>query len=263
MSNNIFDINRFGKLTYRKWFHPTNFAWRTVFSFASLPLLFLLFNLMGDSSTVSLGSRYNVLVFLIVLSIVFSPFIFFFNYNHPKKGIIDAMLPASILEKYLVMQLTGIIYAPLLVVVLYGGMDSLLALLFPKVMSGFAVAQFVSLVELNWEKILILFTLQQCILFCNLWFRRNKPLKTFGVIMLFHIILTGIVVGLFFIFIDDMPHMVGVTFNVYEGRGQSLLIKSGDHPSVVIIQLLRIFVDIVMPIGLVIGSYFMLKTKRY
>ena len=49
-------------------------------------------------------------------------------------------------------------------------------------------------------------------------------------------------------FIEEMPHMSNLEFNVYEGSGQSLIIKSGDHPTEIIVQLLRIFVDIVMPI---------------
>ncbi len=263
MSNNIFNIQRFGKLIYRKWFHPTNYSLRSILPFASLPILFLLFNMIGGPEVVSTDNRGSILWFLVVVSIAFAPFIFFFGYNDSKKGITDALLPASSLEKYLTMHLTNLIYSPIFVLVIYGFTDTLLSILIPSRMPGFAVAEFFNSLSLNWEKVLILFTFQQMILFCNLWFRRNKLLKTFGVFMIFHIILIGVVVGLFYLFIKDMNYIDGLTFNVYEGRGQSLIIKAGDHSSIVIIQLFRIFIDIIMPIGLVIGSYFMLKTKRY
>lgn len=263
MNNNIFDIKRFGKLIYRKWFHPTNFAWRNIYPFMALPVLFLLLNLWGGGNTVSLDSRASVFGLLIVISIVFAPFIYFNNYNHPKKGITDILLPASIFEKYMVMQLTGILFSPILIFIMYGLTDTLLSLLFPGKMNGFAVAEFITSFDTNWEKILIIFTVYQFTLFCNLWFVKNKQLKTFGIFILFHITLISLVIGLFFMFIEEMPHMSNLEFNVYEGSGQSLIIKSGDHPTEIIVQLLRIFVDIVMPISLAVGSYFMLKTKRY
>lgn len=263
MNNNIFDIQRFGKLIKRQWFDASSLKTRNIFPFVLIPVLYLLFNAWKGYPSIAAYDRAETLSILLIVFIVFAPFMYYYNYNHQKKGITDAMLPASSLEKYLVMQLTGIIFAPLLMLVTFGGTDALLSLLFPKVMGGYAVVELVKPFDYNWEQMVITFTAYQSILFCNLWFRKNKPVKTFGVFIAFSIIISVIGVSLFKIFIVDAPYREMNNNFTINGEGSSLMIRPGDHPVVVITQIFRIFIDVIMPIGLTIGSYFMLKTKRY
>lgn len=263
MNNNIFDINRFGKLIKREWFNPKNFKFGS-FVPAALPILFLLTSFLNQSLNYSADQRATYLSVAVIILILSAPFVYFNNFNHPKKGIIDTMLPASSLEKFLVMQLTGLIFAPLFIIITFGGVDTILSLLFPKVMSGYAVVAAVKNLDYNWEKVMIMFTIYQSMIFCNLWFRRNKILKTLGIYIVFGIVMSIIGVLLFKIFVADYSYMYTEHINIsINGDGSSLMIKQGDHPAFIIIQLSRIFMNIVLPISLTIGSYFMLKTRRY
>lgn len=260
MTNNIFDIQRFGKLIHRKWIHPTNFAWRNL-ALMAFPILFLLLNFWKGIYTVSLDTRANIFGIIFVISILFSPFMFFMNYNHPKKGITDILLPASILEKYLVMQLTGLIYAPAIILLSYGLMDSLLGLIFPQIMTGYAVVEFFRELDTNWEQILLLFGLYQFILFCNLWFRKNKQIKTLAVLIITNIITAGIAVGIIYLFFRGYE-TDNMSIDIFNGKISTMMEYYYD-PLYLTIQLARFFVDIIIPGGLMVGSYFMLKTKRY
>lgn len=262
MNSNILNIQRLGKLIYRKWFHPTNFAWRNALPIALIPVFLFLFSFIDDSTVVAIGDRTSLFIFLLVVSIVFAPFFYFFNYNHPKKGIIDAMLPASSLEKFLTLQLTGIIYSPIIVLILYGGVDTLLSVIFPSRMPGLVFAELINSIDVNWEELLLIFTAHQSIMFCNLWFRRNKLLKTFGVFVIFYVVVFGIFIGYFLLFIQSLDPNSNINFNIFNDNGP-LVIRRGDHPAILLIQYFRIFVDIIMPLGLTIGSYLILKKKKF
>ncbi len=264
MNNNIFDIQRFGKLLGRQWLDPKNLTLRN-FIFAAMPILFLLINSLKGSPIIDSDNSGSFLIFAVIFVLLFSPFMFFNSYNHPKKGITNAMLPASSLEKFIVMQLTGLIYAPLFIFITYGAVDALLSFIFPKIMgNGYAVAVIIEEASnLNWEKIVIIFTVYQSMIFCNLWFIKNKLLKTFGIYIALWIGMLLIVLAILWVFthyIDIEIDNINYSIN---SDGSSMMIKSGDHPAVIIIKIFRMFINIVMPIGLTIGSYFMLKTKRY
>lgn len=258
MTNNTFDIQRFGKLLKRQWLNPKSYKFGS-FVPAVLPLLFLLVRLLTESNEFNAENRAAVLISAVIIIVIFSPFIYFNNINHPKKGIIDAMLPASTLEKFMVMQLTGLVYAPLFILITYGGVDTLLSFLFPSKMGGYAVIEFLNNLDYNWEKYLLLFGAFQSIVFCNLWFVKNKVLKTLGAYSLFGGILMIVAVIAIHLFLNNESN-INITM---DGSVGSLMIRPGDHPALVMTQLFRIFMDIIMPITLTIGSYFMLKTRRY
>lgn len=264
MNNNIFDIQRFGKLIKREWLNPKHLKLGN-FIPALLPVLYLLITILNNNdASNSAVDRANILLFTIIVLVYFSPFILFGNINHPKKGIIDTMLPASSLEKFLLMQITGLILVPVYILVTYGFVDTILSTIFPKVLGGYAIITFFEILDYNWEKSLILFGIFQSILFCNLWFKTNKILKTIGAFSIFGGVMLMIAILLVKIFIEKGIDDSIINYNIsFDGSGSSLMIRSGDHPALVITQLSRIFIDIIMPIGLTIGSYFMLKTRRY
>lgn len=263
MTNNIFDIQRFGKLIKRQWLNPKSYKFGS-FVPAAIPILYLLIIFLNDSSESSASARADILLVMIISIIIFSPFIYFNTYNHPKKGVIDTMLPASSLEKFLVMQLTGLVYAPLFILITYGSVDTLVSFLFPSKMSGYAVVDLINNLDYNWEKSLLIFGSFQSVVFCNLWFVKNKVLKTFGVYALFGglLMIAAIISIQLFINTSGDVDITNVSISM-DGNGGSLIIRPGDHPALVMTQLFRIFMDIIMPIALTIGSYFMLKTKRY
>ena len=171
------------------------------------------------------------------------------------------MLPASATEKYVAIQLTCLV-APLAMLLLFGATDSLLAFIFPKVYGGYAVTStvkdFFSLGTLTQD-----FVLMQIILFCNLLFTRRKILKTIGVFILTLIAFLAIA-GIGITIWNSMTPISNFEDNSFNFGSRSLFdIRANDHPFVVTVQILRIFLQIVLPILLMIGSYWVLKNKKY
>lgn len=172
------------------------------------------------------------------------------------------MLPASVLEKYVMMQLVCIVVAPLSIFVLYGGMDSLLALIFPRIFEGYAVQQFfqnpISLNDFSQ-----MFLIQQTILLCNLLFTRRKVLKTAGVFILASIVFLAIAgLGMYIMESQNLfDNVENINFTL---SSRSLFeIHVNDHPFVITAQLVRIFIQVVLPVALIVASYFVMKKKRY
>lgn len=211
----------------------------------------------------TLNSRTAIMDIMITFSIIFAPFAFFYHYNHPKKGLTEVMLPASVLEKYLIMQLACILVGPLTIIVLFGGMDSLLALLFPNVYGGFAVKEVLSRMP-DWNNLVVTFITLQALLFCNLLFVRRKLLKTFVTCILSMIFVT-IIFALFIVILESNTSIPDFSGSIdLDVKNKSLFeFHSDDHPLVTFIQAFRIFFTIVLPPLFILGSYRLLKTKRY
>lgn len=263
MSNNIFQFNRFSKLVVRNLKNNPKSWVLSIAVFTGLPLLFFTLSVANIGINTSDTDRATLLSLFMRLALMFSPFVLFFNYNHPKKGLTDVMLPASITEKYAVMQLSSLIFAPLTILVLFGGMDSLLALIFPKIYGGFAVPEalndFISVGTLTQEVVVL-----QAVLFCNLLFIRRKILKTTGLFILSLIVfitLFGIGIAIF----DSNSPFTENTESIsldFSSRGL-FEIHVNDNPIVITIQAIRIFLQVILPISLATGSYFLMKTNKY
>lgn len=263
MNNNIFQFDRFGKLIVRNLQRSPKSWTLTLVVLAGLPLLFFLINVSGIDLHVGLTGRMIFLNLALVLAFILSPNILFYNYNHPKKGLSEVMLPASALEKYIVMQLACIIFAPLTVIVLFGGMDSLLAFIFPKIYEGYAIEQ-VWYGFVNGKNLIQLFITLQAVLFCNLLFVRRKILKTAGALIL-ALIFILLVMSISITFFEEFTSLTDISENFnFNFEDRSIFeIYRDDHPLVIFIQIIGILADIVLPILLIIGSYRLLKTKRY
>lgn len=264
MQNNIFQLERFGKLAKRNFYQDNKKNLNNIIAFVGFPVLFFLFNLFNGHTTFSADARLTVMVIIIVLAFIFAPFHFFSETNQPRKGFIDAMLPASLFEKYLLMQLTCLIVAPLMPLVFYGGIDWLLSAIAPNVFRGSALQQLFSSDEFKWDGYMALIVAQQFIFFFNLHFVRNKMVKTIATLFVMQIAIMTIlflVVRLFFWGYVNGTVDGNLEVNILNGK--SLLIADGYDVLTVMTQILRILLHIVLPIGLVIGSYFRFKSIRY
>ena len=260
MNNNTFQLERFSSLVVRTLNQNKRIFIISALVFAGIPLLLFLFNMMMIEPT-SFYHRDVLFRLLPYVTFIFSPFIFFYSINHPKKGLTEVMLPASILEKYINMMVFCMIIAPMSAIVLYGAMDSLIALIFPKYFNGYVITEFKTLFT-DWRNLLYLNLYMQIIFFFNLLFSRHKILKTIGAYMII-----GIAIIVFMV--------IGVTIAARNGLFVSgLEVISVNHRGMfefnrndnlleVFFQLNQIFITILIPIGLMISSYFILKNKRY
>lgn len=261
MENNTFQVDRFWKLVVRNLKSLKKFWAQSALMIAGFPLLFFLINISLIGVNINLSNRTSFLFSMVSILLIISPFMLFFNYNHPKRGFTEVMLGASILEKYLVMQLACLIFVPLATVLIYCGMDSLLALLFPNLYHGFVIKEIwqQSVTLNNVTRVLML---QQSILFFNLLFVRHKVLKTIGVYILTTIALITIMVITISIWKSSGSlEIVNFQFNLSD---RALFeFYANDHPLIVTVLVSRIIIQVVLPVVLVVGSYFILKNKRY
>lgn len=261
MINNTFSLTRFYQLLVRSLQQNPKSWLLSIAIFVGLPLLFLVLNIADIGISTSVENRISYLQLFTNMAFIFSPFILFYHYNHPKKGLTDVMLPASVLEKYIAMQFSCIVLAPLAVLVLFGIPDSLFALIFPKIYGGYAVPAAIA-DYFSWDTFSQNFITQQFILFFNLLFVRRKVLKTIGVSILILIIFLMIVVaGAGILDSQLIDETQDITVNI--ANRNLFEIHVGDRPIVIVTQIARIIVQVVLPIVLVIGSYFILKNKKY
>ena len=263
MTNNTFKLDRFSNVIGRTFKQNKKVGLTSILVFVGVPLLLFLFNLMGLNPT-SIVMRQIFFRLIVVFAFILSPFIYFYGINHPKKGLNEVMLPASVLEKYLNMMLFCMIIVPLSAVVLYAATDSLIALIFPKYFNGFAIREFMTIFT-DLGDLLNVFLIMQSLFFFNLLFSSRKILKTIGAFMLIGVA-TTILSATVMIIADQagtFESLAKTDITIYtEDRGYFDIHKS-DHFLFIYLQLVRIFTTIVVPIGLMIGSYFILKNKRY
>lgn len=262
MTNNIFQFNRFGTLIARHTSLKTKIWLQSMIIFAGLPVFFLLLNASNIGVNIDQSDRASLLEFIVYFTFIFAPFAHFYSNNHPKKGLTEVMLPASVLEKYVSMQFVCIVIAPLAALLPYGAADSLLALIFPNIYGGYALTEaFAS--DLKFEPLMILLLFQQIIFFCNLIFIRRKVIKTGGVFVISLIVLVTLLAAIGTIWGNRIENIEGDNYS-YNFNDRALFeIYPNDHPALVALQIFRILVVIVAPVALMIGSYFVMKNKRY
>ena len=261
MENNTFQVDRFWKLVVRNLKSLKKYWVQSTLIIAGFPLLFFLINISPMRMIIDLEERTSFMFTMVGILMIISPFMLFFNYNHPKKGFTEVMLGASVLEKYLVMQLACLIFIPLTTVMIFCAMDSLLALLIPFFYNGFVIKEIWQR-PIDWQEITFELLYLQAILLFNLLLVRKKVLKTIGVFLLTTIvIITAMVITVTIWKSSGSLELVNIEFSLSE-RGL-FDINANDHPLVVLLMVTRIFIQVIVPPAFVIGSYFILKNKRY
>lgn len=267
MTNNTFQLNRFFNLVERQAKQNPK-AWLfNILIFAGFPLLLFLLNLSRIGLESGLNTRFGFFAFFIIVTAVFSSFLLFFHINHPKKGLTEVMLPASILEKYINMQLYCMVILPLSCFVLFGGMDALLHLIAPSVFPGMVIQE-IFRGNVGTEGVLAVLLFLQTFFFLNLLFVKRKLLKSLGALIAVQIVQTAIMaIGI--IIFDKL----GYFESLKNWRGENNIHIDGSldlfdfdpsyHPFVLMLQAFKLFILVIVPLALMIGSYFLLKNKKY
>lgn len=148
-------------------------------------------------------------------------------------------------------------------ILFFGGVDALLTALFPRHQSGYAIAYFFN-DKVTEETFLIMFLTLQAVFFCNLLFVRGKVLKTIASFVVVNMLLSIVLVSLIMFmeslgFFDEISDDVHINLNEYDLFG----FFGEENPLVVSGFLLKLFMTVVLPIIFMIGSYRLMKTKRY
>ncbi len=263
MNNNIFEPSRFINLFKREFqYHSKNWILFTAL-FAGLPVIMFMLNIYSYGGFYSnLSTRFSFWKMLIGITTLFAPFIFFYNTNHPKKGLTEVLLPASTLEKFLMMQLSCFMIAPFIFTMLYAVMDSLLHLISPFAFRGMVFQEIINM-NIDFEEGMITFLIMQIFFFFNMLFVRRKVLKSFGTLVGIQILFGFITFSMIYIL-----KVLGVFQETYYKGELSYDLQLFDFdssypPYITIIQIVRIFFVVVLPILLFVSSYYLMRNRKY
>ncbi|MFA5713819.1 MAG: hypothetical protein WC960_06555 [Bacteroidales bacterium] len=187
MANNFFNINRFLLVAKRSVINYSRKERYLAIVVAALPPLFLLVNLLLNYQLIGLEFRTKLLLNIVTILFLFSPYLFFYEINHPSRGLIGVMVPASTFEKFIFMELTTLLFAPLTALSLYGGVDAILSIVAAPLFKGEAirgVLQFIS--DIPFGTLISLLIVQQLVVLSNLLFLSKKFFKLIGSLLAFH-----------------------------------------------------------------------------
>ncbi len=263
MNSNRFQFKRVGMLLGRTFHLNSKTMLNTALVLAALPIVILLLSQLTSGEGPSLGFRGEILTILVGLFFVISPFFFYNLYNHPKKGLPEVMLPASVLEKFVAMQVTCMTVLPLMALLFFGGVDALLSGLFPSYQNGYAIAYFFNN-KVTENTFLMLFLTMQAVFFCNLLFVRRKVFKTIASFVVVNLLLS-IVLVITISVMESLGYFDAISGNVHVDLNESGLFEifREENPLVISGLLFKLFMVVVLPIIFMIGSYRIMKTKRY
>ena len=263
MNNYSFQFKRAGKLIGRTFQQNATTIRNTALVLAAIPIFFFLLDTLTSGEGASLGLRGEILTILVGLFFVISPFFFYKLYNDPKKGLPEVMLPASVLEKFVAMQVTCMTVLPLMALLFFGGSDALLTTLFPGYQNGYAIADFFN-DKLTADGVLILFLTFQAVFFCNLLFVNRKVIKTIASFVVVNL-LFSIVLVIAISAMESLGYFDAISGNVHVDLNDYGLFElfREDNPLVISGLLFKLFMVVVLPIIFMIGSYRVMKTKRY
>ncbi len=194
VANNKFNFIRFGKVVQK------DVADRRISFLLAFLLVFVLslvaLYLVNKDGGYGTYTEYRFMYFLAILigSLVVAPFVLYRQYNHRVEGVLHFMYPASQMEKYLsmffhciistaIVTLAAFVLADLCLYPFYPWPEKQLWLVMPLPVDGHQRdANYIFYI------IIMMLSLQAISFLCNIWFQRNKLLKTaicMVVIMLF------------------------------------------------------------------------------
>lgn len=191
--NNIFDIQRFGKVLVNdlKTKYKTKFF--TITGIALYPFIFVLLSLFNwDMFILGAELRQVFTMFIGAFSILLAPFVLYGNVNKKKRGTDYIMLPASAFEKYLSMLIMCIVVTPVTTVGACYLVDTVAATIFPNILPGYSVNN----ISIEWYVVLVVALYSSVSILGNLVFRKHKIIATtcigfLSAIILFSVALTG------------------------------------------------------------------------
>lgn len=173
--NNIFDIQRFGKVLVNDFKTKYKTKFFTITGIAFYPFVFVLLSIF-DWDLFILGShiRHALTMTIGAFSILLAPFILYGNVNKRKRGTDYIMLPASAFEKYLSMLIMCIVVAPVTTVAACYLVDTVAATIFPNILPGYSV----NMIKIEWNIVLTVALYSSVSILGNLVFRKHKIIAT-------------------------------------------------------------------------------------
>jgi len=210
---------------------------------------------------VSPVSRVSYALLATGLTMIMAPFNLYKNYNHPKRGIDYANLPASVTEKFLSMQINCIVILPLISLLSVLLTDFVLSLVTPGIFPGRALTS----ISLTWDNASDALILQQAFILGNFLFKKNKVFKTIISCIGFYIVV-GLVIALtIFLLYRDTP-VFQASGNIIHISGiedlRLMLGKDVENTYKWIIRAIQV-IYILLPVLFVSSTFYKIKTQQY
>lgn len=266
--NETFSFNRYSKLLKKEFTEraPMMTKIAAIFSLILVGYWITLLLFGNDSAA---DSRLNYALLATVLTMIIAPFNLYKSYNHKKKGIDYILLPASVTEKFLSMQVLCVIVLPAIVFISVMLTDLVFSAISPTVFQGSAVAEFFGKGR-PFADIIETFIFQQGCILGNFVFRKSKIFKT---------MISGTV--LFIVFASILTFCMTVIFKdqmvAIQNMGTNLQINAINYPGVKDIMIngqnyemlsgiryvtIAIYY-ILFPAAFIGGTYYKMKTQQY
>jgi hypothetical protein len=220
--------------------------------------------LIAGGTPIGSGTRFVIICVLTTVAMIIAPFDLYKSYNHSKKGIDYALLPASVYEKYASMLVLVVIVLPLTVLLSTILSDTILSIISPSVFNGTAISVD-SLSKINLENIYDALVLQWLFIFGNFLFKKNKVTKTIFMFLLLYLVL-----GLIFastvkiIYAEEIESMTKLSVNIGSFGN---IIGNADlsaYPGLKWMSYTMSFItNFILPVGCLSGTLLKMKNQQY
>ncbi|MCK9629088.1 MAG: hypothetical protein M0R37_10920 [Bacteroidales bacterium] len=208
--------------------------------------------------------RFGMMSTLLVVAMIIAPFNLYKSYNHPKKGIDFALLPASVCEKYLSMLTIVVIITPLVIILSLVLTDIFLSLITPSVFPGFAFNAN-NLGKIDISSIYEIFILQWGFIFGNFLFKKSKVTKSIftaiGIYLVLGLILASTVKVVYAEEINQMASF-SVQINSLDDLLNSPVLEKVPAMRLVMYSIYAITYFII-PVGSLSGTFLKMKNQQY
>lgn len=257
MESQFFQFNRFKNLVKREFHGLSRSKYLILSIVAGVVLFMLILNYINSDSSFQVSARADKYVSTTRLLFLLTAILSYKNVNHPQKGFIETMLPASTFEKFLKMQVFSFIILPVGFLLISVSFDMIFSLAlsnesFYMILPGIIK----SLSKISKVEIWIVMFYAQLLFLLNLFIKSHKLLKTLGFIIISHLGLFILVILVSFTIASNFDGFVGKTNEgVYNIDFDDIIWKSSYY--------IKVFIGYGVILGLMIGSYFKLKSLRY
>ena len=220
--------------------------------------------LITGGEEVSTFFRFSMMSTLLVVSMIIAPFNLYKSYNHPKKGIDYALLPASVCEKYLSMLTIVVIITPLAMILSLVATDVFLSLITPSVFPGFAInAKNLGMIDIS--SIYEILILQWGFIFGNFLFKKSKVTKSIfaaiGIYLVLGLILASTVKVVYAEEINQMASF-SVQINSLDDLLNNHTLK--EVPAMrLVMYIIYAVTYFIIPVGSLSGTFLKMKNQQY
>lgn len=262
--NDIFSFKRYSKLLTKELKERRIIILKMVGIVSIIVLgIWLTSILLKGDTGVSPSFRFSMMIMILIITMIAAPFNLYKSYNHPKKGIDYALLPASVYEKFFSMLTIVVIITPITILAALMLTDFVLSIITPSVFYGFAFSG--KMDEMSFSSIYDVLIVQWGFIFGNFLFKKSKITKTIslgiGIYLVLGLIFASTVKSVVFGQVDN-----SVNFSMeINNLNDFLSNNSYDEENKIkwLLYTTKAIVYYIIPVGCLGGTLLKMKNQQY